>query len=101
MGEAVHTVQMGHAGRVVIPADLRRRAGLVPGMEIEVRLDGEGRIVLEDRAARLRSLHGMFAHLRQPGESVVDELVARRRAEAAREEADGPGGGSDPSPQDR
>ena len=33
------------AGRVVIPADLRRRAGLVPGTEIEV--------VLEDSSIRL------------------------------------------------
>jgi AbrB family looped-hinge helix DNA binding protein len=30
------------AGRVVIPAAIRERAGLVPGAELEVTLDGTG-----------------------------------------------------------
>ena len=85
-------VQIGRAGRVVIPAAIRRAARLSEGDTLELRweaTEGGGRIVLDDPAARLRSLAGMFAHLGTPGASAADELIAERRAEAAREEAEG------------
>jgi len=37
----MHTT-IDKAGRVVIPAAIRRRAGLEPGSELEIRLDEDG-----------------------------------------------------------
>ncbi len=41
------------AGRLVIPKDVRRQAGLEPGMPLEVRLH-EGRIEIEPASLKVR-----------------------------------------------
>lgn len=46
----------------------------------------DGRLVLEKREAVLERLKRRFSHI-PPGVSLVDELIAERRAEARREEA--------------
>lgn len=67
----------------------------LPGAVLEaMALDGDGRVtalvedgelrIIAPRAAVLK-LQRELAPLRKPGESVVDELIADRRAEAARE----------------
>ncbi len=78
---------LGPDGRVLIPAALREAAGIARGEEVTIRVE-DGRIVIETFAAQIRRLRGMFAHLKKPGESVVDEFIAERRAEAARESED-------------
>jgi AbrB family looped-hinge helix DNA binding protein len=72
-------------GRVTIPAQIRRAAGIEPGAPLVVYVE-DGRVVLETReqlAARLR--RDVAAAWTGEG-SVVDELIADRRAEAARED---------------
>jgi AbrB family looped-hinge helix DNA binding protein len=72
-------------GRVTIPAQIRRAAGIEPGALLVVYVE-DGRVVLETReqlAARLR--RDVAAAWTGEG-SVVDELLADRRAEAARED---------------
>ncbi len=59
MAHSDSEIQIGAQGRVVIPAHLRKALGFKPG----------------DRLVA-----------RQVGESLVDELIGERRAEAAREE---------------
>lgn len=80
-------VRLGPQGRLVIPAALRRSLGLQPGDELVAWAEGD-RLVLERREAVLAGLHGMFS---APA-GVVDRLIAERREEAAREEAE-PGSG--------
>lgn len=76
-------VTVGPEGRVLIPAGIRRAAGLEPGTTVVVRVEGD-RVVLIPRAAIRRRLRAMFADV--PG-SMADELLADRRAEAARDSA--------------
>lgn len=73
-------------GRVVIPAAVRRELGIATGDALNLALDN-GRLVLEPQRAAVRRLRGMYRHL-ATDVSVVDELIAERREEARREEAD-------------
>jgi AbrB family looped-hinge helix DNA binding protein len=76
-------VRVGPEGRVLIPAGVRRAAGLVPGSVLIVRLEGD-RVVLIPRAAIKRHLRQMFADV---DGSMAEELLAERRDEAARDTA--------------
>lgn len=75
------TVVLGQQGRLVIPAEIREALGLSPGDQLSLQVE-DRRLVLErptDSAARLRGL----ARRAASGRSLVDELLAERRAEAA------------------
>jgi AbrB family looped-hinge helix DNA binding protein len=75
-------------GRVVVPASIRKTLGLEPGVSLTFRLDGED-IIMTTRAAAMRKVQKMFRDARGlEGRSLVDELIAERRAEAARENAE-------------
>ena len=77
-------VQIGAQGRVVIPAALRKALNLTPGDRLIARQEGDS-LVLERREGIERRLWAMFSHI--PKEvSLVDELIAERRAEARRED---------------
>lgn len=77
-------VNVAADGRILVPAHLRRAAGIEPGRPVHVRLE-DGRLVIEDPMAALRRLRELLAPLRKPGVSIVDEFIAERRAEAERE----------------
>lgn len=80
-------VQVGAQGRLVIPAALRKALQLKPGDRLIARQEGET-LVLERREAIEKRLQDRFRHI--PKEiSLVDELIAERRAEAAKEAAEG------------
>jgi AbrB family looped-hinge helix DNA binding protein len=67
-------------GRIVIPIQLRQQLGLVPGSKLIARIE-DNRLILEkpeDVFQRLRSTFNF-------PESMVEELIAERRAEAANE----------------
>ncbi len=70
-------------GRVLVPAALRREFGAPPGEPLVARVE-DGRLILERRADILRRAQERFASL-GPGDDLVDELLADRRAEARRE----------------
>jgi len=77
------TVVVGQQGRLVIPAEVRAAWGLSAGDRLHVHLAGD-RLVLErprDAAVQLRRLGSKVP----PGRSLVDELLAERRAAAAAE----------------
>ena len=76
-------VHLGAKGRVVLPASMRRALGLHEGAELLARVEGEG-IVLEPRGVALRRLRSFFDGV--PSEtSLVDEVLAERRRDAARD----------------
>jgi len=71
-------------GRVLIPAAIRQQLGLRAGEPLAVSVvDGEVRIV--SRLAALRRMQQRLAHLRDPRNPVVDELLRDRREAASRE----------------
>jgi AbrB family looped-hinge helix DNA binding protein len=76
--------KIAEGGRIVIPADFRRALGLNVGDEVILDL-GEGQFtVLTPRQAVKRSQELVRRYVPE-GRRLVDELIAERRAEAARE----------------
>jgi bifunctional DNA-binding transcriptional regulator/antitoxin component of YhaV-PrlF toxin-antitoxin module len=79
-------VKMAENGRIVVPSALRAEVGLPTGGDFLARVEN-GMIILEPHKRaleRVRRLVRQYAPVDQ-GSSVVDELIAERRAEAARE----------------
>ena len=72
-------VRLGEGGRFVIPSFMREEMGVKPGETLICHVvDGELRVrSYEDN---LRRIQEKFSKLKKPGESVVDEFLAERRA---------------------
>ncbi len=78
------TTKVDSNGRLFIPAEYRRELGLEPGDRVVVELEGdELRIV--PHAEALRRVRELIARHVPKERSLADELIAERRAEAARE----------------
>ena len=75
---------IAEGGRVVIPAEFRKALGLKSGEAVMVGVeDGEIRIQSVRHAIRLAQ--EMVREMVPEGRSLVDELIAERRREAALE----------------
>ena len=77
-------VVVGRQGRVVVPAAIRHELGIGEGSELMARVEGVG-IVLEPRSAAVGRLQTLVGAAVPERVSLVDELIADRRAEARRE----------------
>ncbi len=77
------TVTIKPDGRVLIPARLRAELDAEPGEALLARVE-DGRLVLERRTDVIHRLQERFADA-HPEVSLVDELLADRRAEVKRE----------------
>ncbi len=79
--------KLDKAGRVVIPAAFRKALGVKPGEYLILRIeDGQLHAWTFDYAVR-KSQEIVHKYI-PPGRSLVDELIAERRNEAALEELD-------------
>ena len=77
-------LRIGDGGRVVIPAGMRAALGVKPGDTLVARVvDGE--LSLMSQKAAVRRAQKLVRRFVPEGVSLVDELIAERRAEAARE----------------
>jgi AbrB family looped-hinge helix DNA binding protein len=82
-------VTVSDRGRMVLPAEVRETLKIKDGDWLTLILEPDGVIRMLTGAVYARSLRGMFKHLRKPGEPLwSDQLIAERRAEAAKEERD-------------
>jgi AbrB family looped-hinge helix DNA binding protein len=79
-------VVLGDRGRVVLPSDVRAQLNLEPGTPMLLRTEPDGSLRLRPYRSVAERHRGMLADLSSSGESLVDELVAERRREAARED---------------
>ncbi len=77
-------VTIGDRGRLVLPASVRAALGLKPGTRMLLSTEGDGSLRLRSYSAVAEQSRGVFADLTEHG-SLVDELLAGRRAEAERE----------------
>ncbi len=77
-------LRIGPQGRVVIPSEMRRALEIEPGETLMAHIE-EDRLVLERREQILERLRGELRGLKPEGTSMVEELIAERRAEARRE----------------
>ncbi len=73
------------AGRVLLPAEVRAALGVVEGDTLQGMVK-DGQLTLQTPATALRRMQQKVRQLVPPGVSLVDELIAERRAENAREE---------------
>lgn len=81
------SVKMSENGRVLIPAEIRRQLGLVPGEPIRLTVEGQ-ELRLMTRRAQIRAAQESAARYLQPGVRLDEELIAERREEARRETED-------------
>ncbi len=85
----MYAVRMEKSGRVVIPAEIRKHLGLVPGEDVLLSFDEHGVQVVGTRASVLARLREELKEKLGDvtlGRLVSEELIAGRRAEAEREE---------------
>lgn len=82
---AQHTrLRLDAAGRIVVPASMRKEMGIQPGEILSARVvDGELRLL--SREAAVRRAQKLVRSYIPEGTRLVDELIAERRREEARE----------------
>ncbi len=83
------SLAMSENGRVLIPVELREKLGFKPKSPIYVEIK-DGSLVLTSAAQRSAQRRAYFDNLFKelnldPNRSLVDELIAGRRAEADKE----------------
>lgn len=78
-------VTVNDQGRVTIPAQVRRAAGIEAGVSLVAYVE-DGRVVMETREQLADRIRRDVAAAWVGEGSVVDELIAERRADAARED---------------
>lgn len=85
----MNTSTMSQGGRVVVPKSYREKLGIKEGDEV-IWTEIDGQIVLTSRLRQIERAQQFFDVLMEDykGGSLVDELVAERRAEAAREDTE-------------
>jgi bifunctional DNA-binding transcriptional regulator/antitoxin component of YhaV-PrlF toxin-antitoxin module len=83
------TLHIDSQGRVMLPAWWRRKQGVDPSTELCVAVTEEGALVVETRQQGLRRARALLRKYIPKGVSLSDELIAERRAEAARESKKG------------
>lgn len=82
----MYALKLSEGGRVVVPAEVRRALGVTEGETLVGELR-DGAFVLTTRRAKLEAARALFQKYFPPGSaSLADELIAERRAEAARED---------------
>lgn len=81
---ATYETRLDQNGRIVLPAAVRRRLSLKPGDEVVLTVDADGVRVTTLEAA-IRAAQDAVRQYVPKGVSLVDELIAWRRAEARRE----------------
>jgi AbrB family looped-hinge helix DNA binding protein len=78
---------MSANGRIVIPAALRQELGMAPGDTLLMQVE-DGVLRIESYSARIRRIQQSLQQLISPDRTLSDELIAERREEARREEAE-------------
>ena len=72
-------------GRLVLPAGFRNRLGLKPGDEVRISEESDGSLRVESRRTAAHALIGLAGSL---DHSVLEDLRADRREQAAAEDRD-------------
>jgi AbrB family looped-hinge helix DNA binding protein len=78
------TVVLGESGRIVIPAAIRKELGLKAGVRLTVSCD-QGEIRILSRKMALASIRAGIIKHRGSLNGILDEFLAEKHEEAARE----------------
>jgi bifunctional DNA-binding transcriptional regulator/antitoxin component of YhaV-PrlF toxin-antitoxin module len=79
------TLHIDNQGRVMLPAWWRRKEGVAPSTKLCVAVTEEGALIVETREQGLRRARALLRKYIPQGVNLSGELIAERRAEAARE----------------
>lgn len=80
---AVSSFVVGQKGRVVVPVEVREKAGVHEGTELRARVNDEGQIVIDTpESVRRRIRRRAAAGMSLPG-SAVDDLLGDRRTDSS------------------
>jgi bifunctional DNA-binding transcriptional regulator/antitoxin component of YhaV-PrlF toxin-antitoxin module len=79
------TLTVDNQGRVMLPSRWRRKEGVFPSSELHAAVTEEGSLILETRDQGLRRARALLRKYIPAELNLSDELIAERRAEAARE----------------
>jgi AbrB family looped-hinge helix DNA binding protein len=80
-----HLAKVISGGKIVIPAQLRRTIGVRDGDTVVVE-HADGALIIRTREEAIRRLQDEVRRRTPETASLVDELIAERRREAARDE---------------
>lgn len=78
------TVRVDKLGRILLPASVRKAAGLEPNTRLVVRVQ-DGRVELMTAAGAVRMAQAIVRRHVRAGTGLADQLIRERRAEARRE----------------
>jgi bifunctional DNA-binding transcriptional regulator/antitoxin component of YhaV-PrlF toxin-antitoxin module len=79
------TLHIDNQGRVMLPSWWRKKEGVGPSTELCVAVTEEGALVVETREQGLRRARALLRKYIPESVNLSEELIAERRAEAARE----------------
>lgn len=85
MAHSERQIVVGDRGRLVLPAAVRAALGIARGTRLLLSTETDGSLRLRPYRAVAEESRGLLAGLTPAGASLVDELFAERRAEAALE----------------
>ncbi len=80
----MYAVKLEKSGRILIPAEIRRRLGLNAGEDVLISVDDQMVTVEGNRAAVVKKIQEELRGY-APGRVLSEELIAERRAEGERE----------------
>lgn len=86
VAHAERQVIVGDRGRLVLPADVRAELGIEAGTRMLVSAERDGSVRMRPYRSVAAANRGLLADLAPAGKSMVDELLAERRLEAADED---------------
>jgi AbrB family looped-hinge helix DNA binding protein len=86
MAHSGYKIVVGDRGRVVLPSDVRAELDLKPGTRMLLSTEADGSVRLRPYRAVADRNRGVLAGIAPAEESLVDELLAERRREAAHED---------------
>ena len=84
--EVIVNVTVAENGRLVVPAQLRQQLGLPKGGKLVASIVN-GALVLEPFSTAIRRARDLVKSYADARDGAVEELLAERRSDAAREEA--------------
>jgi AbrB family looped-hinge helix DNA binding protein len=79
------TTIMTGGGRIVIPAEIRKRLRLKKGERFDIEVDADDSMRITSRSQSLRRAQQLFRQHVPEGTPVVDGFIAERRKEAENE----------------
>lgn len=77
--------KLSEGNRVVIPAAIRKGMGLEIGDPVTLILQDNGEVRLLSKKESIKQAQNLVRHFVSESRSLVDELLAERRAEAKKE----------------